>query len=78
MSKLLRDKHEVFALTDHELGEEDLVEHKINMKEHQPIRAPPRQLSYALREELESEISKLLNTGCVHQDWYWCIKKMVV
>ena len=51
--------------TDHELGEVDLVEHKIAMKEHQPIRAPPRRLPYALREELESELGKLLTTGCV-------------
>ena len=55
----------MFALTDHELGEVDLVEHKIIMKEHQLIRAPPCQLPYALREELESEVGKLLNTGCV-------------
>ena len=63
--QLLCDKHQVFALMDHELGEVDLVEHKITMKEHQPIRAPPRRLPYALREELESELGKLLDTGCV-------------
>ena len=44
-----------------------LVEHKITMKEHQPIRAPPRRLPYALREELESELGKLLDTGCVER-----------
>ena len=41
LRQLLCDKHQVFALADHELGEVDLVEHKIIMKEHKPIRAPP-------------------------------------
>ena len=41
------------------------MEHKITMKEHQPIRAPPRRLPYTLREELESELGKLLDSGCV-------------
>ena len=38
---LLRDQHQVFTLTDYELGEVDLVEHKIVMKEHKPMKAPP-------------------------------------
>ena len=65
LRQLLCDNQQVFALTDYELGEVDLVEHKLTMKEHQPIRAPPRRLPYALREELESELGKLLDIGCV-------------
>ena len=65
LQQLLCNKHQAFAPTDHELGEVDLVEHKITMREHQPIRAPPRRLLYALREELQSELGKLLDTGCV-------------
>ena len=65
LQQLLCDQHQVFALTDYKLGEVDLVEHKIIMKEHQPMKAPPRRLPYALREELESELGKLLDTGCV-------------
>ena len=55
----------MLSITDHELGEADLVEHKINMKEHQPTRSPPHCLPYALREELEFELSKLLNNSCI-------------
>ena len=65
LQQLLCDQHQVFALTDYELGEGDLVEHEIIMKEHQPMKAPPQRLPYALTEELESELGKLLNTGCV-------------
>ena len=42
LQQLLCDQHQVFALTDYELGEVDLVEHKIIMKEHLPMKVPPR------------------------------------
>ena len=37
LEKLLHSKHQVFALEDCELGEVDLVEHKIEMTEHKPF-----------------------------------------
>ena len=57
----------VFALSDGELGETDLVQHKIEMKEAVPFRTPPHELSYALRAELETELSRLEATGCSEQ-----------
>ena len=65
LQKLLCSKHQVFALADHELGEVDLVEHRIEMTEHKPFRTPPRRLPYALRTELELEIDRLMNSGCI-------------
>jgi len=41
LKRLLCSKHQVFALADHELGEVDLVEHKIMMGEHQPFQTSP-------------------------------------
>ena len=32
----------IFTLEDQELGEVDLVEHKIEMRDHQSFRTPPR------------------------------------
>ena len=55
----------MFAPTDHELGEVELAEQKIMMKGRQLIRAPPHQLPYALRDELQSELGKLLDTSYV-------------
>ena len=68
------------------MGEVDLVEHKIAMKEHELIRAPPHRLPYALREELESSlvisywILVVLNllAALTHQNWCWCIRRLVV
>ena len=63
--QLLLEKHQVFALSDEELGETDLVEHQIEMSEHKPFKVFPRRLPYALREELEVELDQLLHVGCI-------------
>ena len=57
----------MFALSDGELGETDLVQHKIEMKEVVPFRAALRRLPYALRAELETELTRLEATGCIEQ-----------
>ena len=62
---LMKKKLDVFALTDKELGETDLVEHSIDMSDTTPVKSPPRRLPYALRNELESELQHLLDTGCI-------------
>ena len=64
--QLLCSNHHVFALTDTELGETDLVEHDIVTVDNQPVRvSSPRRLPYALRTELAGEIIKLLYTECI-------------
>ena len=55
----------MFALNDHELGETDLVTHSIDTGNARSVQTLPRRLPYALRKELESELSTLLDTGCI-------------
>ena len=62
---VVSQKHSVFALTEEELGQTDLIEHSITMKDPTPVRTTPRRLPYALRSELESELQKLLDIGCI-------------
>jgi len=50
--------HHSFALSDHELGETNLVEHEIKMSDHTPVATQPRRLLYALRTELEGELDQ--------------------
>ena len=57
----------MFALSDGELGKTDLVQYKIEMKETIPFRTPPHRLPYALRAELEAELTRLEATGCIEQ-----------
>jgi len=56
MINLMIKKHNVFALTDKELEETNLVEHPIDMSDTTAFKPPPRRLPYALRNELESEL----------------------
>ena len=63
--QVLCSRHQVFALSDTELGETDLVEHNIETVDNQPVRVSPRRLPYALRTELEAELVKLQDTGCI-------------
>ena len=56
---------DVFALADEELGETNLVTHHIDTGDAKPVKALPRRLLYAVRKELEEELSKLMQVGCV-------------
>ena len=55
----------MFAMTNKELGQTDLVEHSIELSDSTPIGTAPRRLPYALRSELEDELQKLLDIGCI-------------
>ena len=46
----------VFALTDYELGETDLVTHSIDTGNSAPVKSLPRRLPYVLRQKLEVEM----------------------
>ena len=65
IQELLCKYHEVFALTDSELGDTDIVTHSIDTGNAPPVRASPRRLPYVLRKELEKEMEALLETGCI-------------
>jgi len=63
LEDLLLAHSDVFALTDEELGETDLVTHSIDAGNAKLIKTVPRRLPYALRQELEEE--KLMELGCI-------------
>ena len=63
--QLLKQKQGVFVLTDNELGHTDVVQHSIQMDDCTPIKASPRRLPYKLRDELEQELQKLMETGYI-------------
>ena len=65
MEQMLLAQSDVFALCDEELGETDLVSHSIDTGDSKPVKAFPHRLPYALRAELEEEINKLMDIGCI-------------
>ena len=62
---MILENHCIFALSDEELGETDLVEHDINLTDSVPITTHPNRLPYALHAKLEEELERLLKTGCI-------------
>ena len=65
LEELLLELNEAFALNDSELGETDLITHNIDTGRARPVQTAPRRLPYALRKELEEEMTSLLATGCI-------------
>ena len=65
MEQMLLAQSEVFALYDEELRETGLVSHSTDTGDTKSVKTFPRRLPYALRAELEEEMSKLMNIGCI-------------
>ena len=65
MEQMLLAQSDVFALCDEELGETDLVSHSIDTGNTKPVKAFPRRRPHALRAELEEEMTKLMDMGCI-------------
>ena len=55
----------IFSLSDEELEETDLVSHIIDTGDAKLIKTLPCRLPYALRAELEEEVSRLMDIGCI-------------
>ena len=64
-TELLLIKHNSFAMEDCELGETDVVEHSIDTNGARPTKTFAWRLPYALRKELEEELTKLRAAGCI-------------
>ena len=57
--------NDVFALSDDELGETNVVTHAIDTRNAPPVKSTARRLPYSLRKELEEEMDNLLQSGCI-------------
>ena len=50
-----------------ELGETDIVKHSIDTSGVNPVKQAARRLPYALRQQLEAELDKLLKIKCIER-----------
>lgn len=69
LQQLLEEFQDVVT-TD--LGKATGVEHKINTGDHQPARSPPHRLASYWKEQLQMEISQLMEAGILetsHSPW---------
>ena len=65
LEELLLSHNEVFALTDYKIEETDLLTHSIDTGDSAPVNALPHRLPYVLQRELEAEMQKLMDLGCI-------------
>ncbi|VDO88105.1 unnamed protein product [Haemonchus placei] len=64
---MLKEFNDVFALSDAELTQTDLVVHKIDTGDHKPIRQKTRPVPIAARKEFRETIKDLLARGIVER-----------
>lgn len=72
METLLCEYVDIFALDPSELGVSNLDTHSIDTTDHLPIRQPPRRTPFALREQIEDMVGKMLEQGVTepsHSPW---------
>ena len=74
----LLERNEVFALSDEEFGETDVVEDAIDASAAKPVKQPPRRLPYALRKQSEEELDKLLIINCIEPTNSLCASPIVL
>ena len=63
--KLLNQVEHLFSKGKTDIGKTDLVTHKIETGDSQPIKQAPRRLPFSKRHESEQEIQNMLNTGII-------------
>ena len=67
MAKLLCEFENVFMSPDGGLGLTKLVKHRIDTGDNAPIKQPPRRLPIAKRDEVEKEVTKMLEQGIIEE-----------
>ncbi|VDI50651.1 Hypothetical predicted protein [Mytilus galloprovincialis] len=62
---LIRKYEGLFAESDKELGHTNLVKHRINTGNAQPVKEPPRRAPVHLRQEVDKNIDDMLKKGVI-------------
>ena len=63
--ELIRSHRDVFALTDAELGQTNLVTHRIDTRDMDPIKIPPHRASPAKMPIIREEVQSMLDKGVI-------------
>ena len=65
VADLLEEYSDIFAASPDDLGQTDLVTHKIPTGDAAPIRQPPRRIPLGQREEVHREVQNMLEKGVI-------------
>ena len=72
LKEFLTHHHDVFSLVDGERGEIDLVYMMIDTGEASPKEQPPRQMPFAVRQEVAKQLKNMQQNGVIqpsHSPW---------
>ena len=65
LAELIRSYRDMFALTDAELGQTNLVTHRIDTGDAGPIRIPPHRASPAKMPIIKKQVQSMLEKGVI-------------
>ena len=65
VKELLIEYSDIFSAHDNDLGLTDLIQHEIDTGDHHPIKVPPRSLPPAKRQEAETMLHDMAESGLI-------------
>jgi hypothetical protein len=67
IASLLKDYEDVFSRDENDIGRTDLMKHRINTGNANPIRQPPRRAPITKRDEIDRQVENLLERGLIEE-----------
>ena len=65
LQRLIQESQDVFSLHDNDLGNTDLVQHRINTGDNIPIKQAPRRIPIAKQGEVSSMLQEMRDQGVI-------------
>ena len=62
---LLNEFHDIFAKDEHDLGKTDIVQHKIDVGDHPPIKSTPYRVPYCQRSIISQQVKSMLDNNII-------------
>ena len=65
LQNLLNKFHDIFAKDEHDLGKTDIVQHKIDVGDHSPIKSTPYRVPYSQRSIISQQVKSMLENNII-------------
>ena len=65
LKNLLNEFHDIFTKDEHDLGKTDIVQHKIDVGDHPPIKSTPYRVLYSQRSIISQQVKSMLENNII-------------
>ena len=65
LKNVLNEFHDIFVKDEHDLGKTDIVQHKIDVADHPPIKSTPYRVSYSQRSIISQQVKSMLENNII-------------